>query len=60
MNRNELIAKRTMKIQRQVQSRADYCEEHGIPFYGSSECASEEAEEEWNRIYGTDDEGEDE
>ena len=60
MNKNEWIAKRTIGIQKESLSRADCCEEHGITFYGSCECAWEEAEEEWNRMYGTDDEGEDE
>ena len=55
MNKYEWIEKRTIEIQRKVQSRADYCEEHGIPYYGSSECAWEEAEEEYNSIFGNED-----
>ena len=56
MDKNEWIAIRIMEIQREVQSKADYCEERGIPFYGSSECASEEAEQEYISLYGNDDE----
>lgn len=52
MNRNEWIANRIMEIQKRVSGREQYCEENGIPFYESSECASEEAEEEYNILFG--------
>jgi hypothetical protein len=54
------INSRVREIQKSVQAKQDRSEETGSPYYGSSECAWEEAEEEWNRMYGTDDEGEDE
>lgn len=56
MNKNEWIANKTIEIQRKVQSRADYCEENGIPFYGSSECAWEEAEQEYKFLFGNEEE----
>ena len=57
-HKDEWIEKRMREIERKVQEEEDYCEKKGMIYHGSAECASEEAEEEYYRIFGYDQEEE--
>ena len=54
MSKEELIHKRASQLQREIRERIRLSELNGFPNHNNDDCSSEEAEEEWNRMYGSD------
>lgn len=56
MDRDEWIAKRAIELQKEMNKRIAEAEYYGWPNHDNDDCSHEEAEEEWNQMYGYPDE----
>ena len=54
MSRDEWIHKRSLQQQKEMHARIRLSELHSYPNHDNDDCSSEEAEEEWNQMYGQD------